>query len=126
MTPSRICHNSQIVTSPIKIAEITNQFYIDKVTKLSNVIRNEVRDPLAVLSRLIPRKENNPFQLKLISRKDTFNLIKWVPNTNSTGVDSINNKIIKKLGWSIVPQLRHMIITVICTGIFPEFKKKLE
>ena len=74
VTPSKISHNSQIITSPIKIADITNNFFVDKVTKLNNVMSNEERDLLAVFNRLIPRKQHNPFKLRYIS-KDNVTVI---------------------------------------------------
>ena len=123
VTPSKISYNGQLVTSPLKIATIANNFYVNKVKQLSQVMNNEVRDPIVLLSRLIKRKEGRNFKLRLISNRETFQLIKWLPNTNSTGVDSINNQVMKKLGWSIVPQLCHMINTVIHTSTFPDIFK---
>ena len=123
VTPSRISHQGQIVTSPKVIAEIANSHYINKVINLAAPMETERRDPVKLLNKVIPRS-TNCFKLKYISMRETFQIIRKLPNTNSTGVDSITNRVLKSLGWSIVPQLCHMINCVIRTSVFPSIFKQ--
>ena len=109
VTPNKIIHDGKVVTSPKDIADIANIHYINKIVKLNEAMSHEKRDPVALLSRLIPRYKGAEFRLKLISLKETNDMIKNLNNTNSTGDDAISNKIIKKIGRSIVPQVCHMI-----------------
>ena len=122
-TPSKIKFNAAYVSSPAKIANIANDFYISKVINLAKPMISERRDPVKLLSLLIKRRQDNIFKLRFISRKETFDMIKNLPNSAATGIDSICNKILKRLGWSIVPQICHMINSVIRTSVFPTIFK---
>ena len=123
VTPTRIGYQGRVITSPKEIANIANDFYISKVIELSAALNHEQRDPIALLSRIIPRREDNIFKLKFISMRETFHLIKKLPNTTATGCDAINNRILKMLGWSIVPQVCHLINCVISCKTFPTIFK---
>ena len=122
-TPSKIMDGGRVVTSPKVIANIANQHYLDKISKLNKAMEGEIRDPMALLTKLIPRNQTNIFVLGQISMRETFSMINYLPNTTSTGFDSVSNRIIKKLGWSIVPQICHMINCVVRTATFPEIFK---
>ena len=93
VTPNKIINNGNVVTSPKEIANIANLHYINKIKKLNVAMSHEKRDPIALLSRLIPRYKSNEFKIKFISLKETHTMIKNLKNTNSTGDDAISNKI---------------------------------
>ena len=84
----------------------------------------ETRDRVKLLGLLMDRrKDEHCFKLRPISLPETSKLIKSLQSSNSTGYDAISLKIIKQLGWSIVPQVCHMINCVVRTSVFPTIFK---
>ena len=92
--PCKIMNEGKVITSPKDIANVANSHFITKIEKLNAAMSSETRDPVALLRKLIPRRSESLFELKLISLKETYTLIKQSKNSGSTGFDSISNKII--------------------------------
>ena len=121
-TPKMIIHQGEIIRSPRTLANIANKHYIDKVNMIHHSFKDENRDPVKLLSRII-RLEGNDFHLKEISSLETHRLIKNLKSTNAVGYDSITTNILKKLGSCIIPSITHMINCVVRSGEFPQIFK---
>ena len=91
--PNNITHNNKQITSPRELANIANNYFIDKIIKIRNAFTPSTTDPIEILSKLIPRN-NNSLVIPEITLKQTIDLINKLKSSNSTGHDSINNKII--------------------------------
>ena len=75
-TPSKIKYNAKIINSPKAIAEVANVHFLEKVNKLNQSLKDETRDPIKLLSKLIPRKSSNcAFSLKEITMRETFKIL---------------------------------------------------
>lgn len=75
-----------MITSPVKIANVFNSHFIDKVESLSNRINNDYLG--------LPTQRQSMF-LKPISTDDVIRIIKSLKNKNSTGHDDISTKAVK-------------------------------
>ena len=108
--------------SPKEIAKIANEFFIAKINDIRKKFTPSTCDPIKILDTLIPRNKNT-FKLPLITVTDTKKIIKKLKNSNSTGHDSISNRVIKKLKDKIAPHITHMINTIILESKFPDIFK---
>ena len=115
-----IVYKNKIIRSPKLIAEAANKFYIDKIKLINKSMELETRDPIKLLSRLVPRREGNNFYLKEISLHEMYKLLRNMKGSNSVGYDSITTNVLKKLGSYIVPQLAHMINCIIKSACIPD------
>ena len=62
-----------------KLADPANQFYIDKKKILASSFQDKTRDPISILSKLIPRKnEGNKFLLKAFQNLQYYETFKEV------------------------------------------------
>ena len=73
-TPQSIIHNKENVNKPYLIANIANNFFINKIKKIQHKFRRHRVSAISLLQLLIPRIDNN-FELPLLTIKDTSKLI---------------------------------------------------
>ena len=119
-TPPRcIVFDNQKVTSLKNIANISNQFFIDKILKLRGQFTPPNFSALDILSKIFPRNQNT-WKLQLMTIEQTMEIIKKAKGTNSLGPDNISMKTIKKLGPCIAPHITHLINSIIIKQIYPE------
>ena len=52
-SPTKLLNNGNLETSPRKMADIQNRYYIDKVKTIRRSMQDQDRDPLAVLRRTL-------------------------------------------------------------------------
>ena len=123
VVPSNITYNNKQVTSPKTIAEICNNFFVQKVKNIRSIFYYNRVCPLEMLSKIRPRVDND-LVIPMITIAETKKLIDKLKNSNSTGHDEILYRIIKKkLRDRIAPHLTHLINSVLHTQIFPDIYK---
>ncbi|KAL0861481.1 hypothetical protein ABMA27_009011 [Loxostege sticticalis] len=109
----QIKKNDITYNRPCDIAELFNNFYID-LTCESNI--NSSTNPIN--ENPIRNVESSMF-LTPINEIDVKNIIKSLRNTNSTGYDDINTKILKICADFMSCPLSHIINLSFEQGIFP-------
>ena len=114
-TPNSITHNNETISSPLKIAEIANNFYINKINSIRQNFNNNNCDPITILNKLIPRKINI-FKLPYITNNETMQIIKKIKPSNPKGHDQINSRIIKTIKENIAPQSTYQFNSIIRTS----------
>ena len=120
--PMSIVINGNNMTSPKEIANISNNYFIQKIEKIRNEFFNDIVSPMEIVNKLIPRVEEN-LDIPLISIKQTIQLINNTKNSNSTGHDDINNKFLKKCKIKIAPHITHLINSILITKNFSKIYK---
>ena len=101
--PRVILFNGNLITSIKKIVNISNQFFLDKISKIrANFPIFSDISAIEILQNLIPKGKNN-FQIKMATIGDIERIIKKMKPKNSKGNDITNMKIIKKLSPLIIP-----------------------
>ena len=64
-SPSKLYHAGQIVTSPAKLAEILNNFFVDKIDTIRQGLPSQNDDPLRTLQNMM-RNRTSEFSLKCV------------------------------------------------------------
>ena len=52
-SPSKLYHDGQIVTSPAKLAEIMNNYFVDKIANIRHDLPNQTDDPFRTLQNIM-------------------------------------------------------------------------
>ena len=91
--PRMIIFNNIKVTSTKKIANIANQYFLDKITNLRKKFTTPKFYALNFLTSLIDRNKNC-WHLKPITVKQTLDILKKASGTNATGSDHICMRVL--------------------------------
>ena len=117
--PDKLLVDNEIITSPKSLAKLTNEYFINKINNLRKTFTWSPVRPMEILNILIPRCKNT-FIIPPITIDQMNHMIRGLKNSSSTGYDSVNNKIIKKINKLISPHLTHLINSIILTNKIPE------
>ena len=88
--PSKITYDNKVITSPRSIANISNNYFIQKVEKIRNIFTQSKFYPIKILNKLIPPINNNMI-FPLITNEKTLKLIDRLSSTNSKSYDNVTN-----------------------------------
>lgn len=111
---TKIKFNNKIITSPQKIANVFNNYFIEKVIPIQGSGNKA--------SSQINNSEKSFFMPPCIPQ-DVLQIIRSLNNTNSVGHDGISTNIIKSVSSEICVHLSHLINLSISTGTFPDALK---
>ena len=95
-------------SKPEKVANIQNDFYINKVKKLRENLPQQTGDPLKLV-RKIMRNKKCKFDLQPVGPDLVKTIIKKMKNTSSCGLDNINSYVLKLACDELVPSITHII-----------------
>ena len=109
-------------SSPPKLANLCNKYFLKEIKKIRNNFIKTTINPIQILEFLIPKNQNT-FNLPPITLEKTKKIIKNLKNSNSTGHDLLNNKILKKVKNILAPHITYLINTIIISNIFPDIFK---
>lgn len=110
-----IQENDTAIVDPKHIANLFNNYFIDK-------IQPRINSGTKVTKHILNRK-NSMFIAPCLPQ-DVLKIISSLNNTYSTGYDGIQTKIIKSVAKEICKPLAHIINLCICEGTFPDVLKK--
>ena len=116
--PSKLFHNGEMVTKPARLANIMNNYFIDKVAQLRGRIPNDEADPLAKLREVLQDRHCS-FTLRPVTPDEVTEIIAGLKNTKSTGMDFIDTWVVKLIASEIVPALTHIVNLSILKAEFP-------
>ena len=117
-SPSKLYYAGQIVTSPAKLAEILNNFVVDKVTKICHELPKGTEDPLKTLKKIVQSRSVS-FAMKCVHPDDVRKVILGLKNSKSSGIDNIDTYIIKLIVEDILPTVTHIVNLSIQQSVFP-------
>ena len=80
-SPTKLFHNGQIVTAPTKLAEIMNNFFINKVKTICQKLPNQTQDPLITLQNIMKDK-SSVFSLSCVHPDTVRRVILGLKNSN--------------------------------------------
>lgn len=106
-------HNDQIISNPMKIAEVLNDFFVE---------HNDTNNSTIGSHKVINKVSQSLF-MQPTSIDEIIKIIASLKNTNSVGYDDICTKIVKACANLIAPPLAHIINQTLVNGIFPEALK---
>ena len=120
--PSSIVENGKVETSPKRLADIFNDFFVHKITLIRSSFIDSGCDPLVTLNELIP-KVSTEFELRPVSVIEVYEVITNMSGTNARGFDSMNSKILKMIPHMASLWLTHLYNNIIHTGKYPKLLK---
>ena len=120
--PTCIITENKQETSPAKISNMMNNFFMEKIEKIRKNFGERRNSNLSYLELLIG-KPNTQFHLPEITIKETYEIITNMKTTNSSGFDNTNSRIIKEILHITALYMTHLINSVIRKGKFPDLLK---
>ena len=121
-SPTKLYHHGQIVTSPAKLAEIMNNFFVDKVARIQQNLPNSSDDPLRTVKNLM-KDRTSVFSLSFVHPDAVKKIVMGLKNSKSSGVDNIDTYILKLLVDDVLPAVTHIVNLSIQQGKFPALYK---
>ena len=122
-SPTKLYHAGQIVTSPAKLTEIMNTFFVDKVSNIQQNLPLPNDDPLRTLSSLMNGR-TSVFSLAFVHPDSVKKIILGLKNSKSCGVDNIDTYILKLMVDEVLPAITHIVNLSIQHGTFPSLYKR--
>ena len=117
--PSKLIDNGTLVTSPKKLAETMNKFFVQKVKKLKESIPSSNKNPCSKLRESMASRKCS-FSIQPVGPEEIEDIVMRMKNSKSTGIDNINILIIKLALPVILPALTHVVNLSITTSRFQE------
>ena len=108
-TPSQLRVGNELVTSAKKIADIMNNFFIDKVETIRQGIPS-TRFDLNKVNSIMANKRCS-LQLKYVSQSKVNKVLKSLSNSRSTGIDELDSLSVKQ-AEDLLTQPVHNIMTL--------------
>ena len=105
--PSQLCINGALLTKSIDIANATNQYFVDKISKIRHGI-NYVPNTYSHCTTIMKNKQCS-LSLQHVSIKQVTKYLKRLKTSRSTSIDTLDNYCVKAAAGSIAP--RDYIIT---------------
>ena len=117
-SPTKLLSQGNLETSPNKMADIQNSYYINKVKTIRRSMKDQVMDPLEVLKS---RLEGNQavFSSQPITPDQVDKIIKELNNSKASGIDDVDTYILKLTRKIIVPSVCHIINLSMQSNKFP-------
>ena len=117
-SPSKLYYAGQMVTSPARLAEIMNNFFVNKIETIRQGLPRQTDDPLRTLKHIM-RNNNSEFSLSCVHPDEVRKIILSLKNSKSCGVDTIDTYTIKLIVDDILPAVTHIVNLSIQQGVFP-------
>ena len=117
-SPTKLLIDGDMLTSPQKMADAQNGYYINKVKEIRRNMPGQKKDPLATVRKIMNGKDVS-FSLSAVSPDEVDKIIRDLKNSKSSGVDNLDTFILKLTRKHIVPSVCHIINLSIQSKKFP-------
>ena len=117
--PTKLFANGKLESSPKMLANIMNNYYVDKIQKIQNSLPTSNQDPL---QKLKARMENSQviFSVLPVHPDLIDEILSNLKNSKSCGIDSIDTYVLKLIKPCIIPAVTHIVNLSIQSATFPE------
>ena len=106
------------MTSPGKIADILNEFYINKVHTIRQELPHSLTDPLQTLRQKL-LGNTATFSFSAVTPDEVEKIISSLKNSKAAGIDELDTYILKLIKKEVVPAVCHILNLSIQTNKFP-------
>ena len=121
-SPTQLFHEGTLENKPSKLAEIMNNYFINKVKNILHKIPVPKTDPLKTLKRMMTERSCQ-LELRAVHPDEVLDIIKSLKNSKSCGLDNIDTYVIKLIKGEILPSITHIVNLSITTSSFPKMYK---
>ena len=118
-SPTKLLSEGRFVTSPAKLADVQNEYYIKKVRNIRQNLPQACTDPLSTLKLSMQGKDATTFSLTAVSPKEVEKIISNLKNSKASGIDELDTYILKLIKKEIVPAVCHILNLSIQSKNFP-------
>ena len=122
-SPTKLYNGAKVETSPNRMANIMNEFYIKKVADIRASLPPPSEDPMARLRDIMAGSTVPEFNLQPVHPDTMYKIVRSLKNSKATGLDYIDTHILKLVRNELVPALTHIVNTSIQTAVYPESYK---
>ena len=118
--PNKCIHNNSIYNNDVSIANGFNDYFINiRKVLLSDITISPAFQNVNEYITTLP-SQTNTFNFVKIKEDDILHIINSLKNTNSSGVDNISNKAVKKVKYLILSPLTMLINQSLDTVFSPD------
>ena len=118
-SPTKLLVDGDMVTSPHKLAEVQNTYYINKVKEIRKNMPRQKNDPLCTVKQMMYGRNIQSFSLSSVSPDEVDKIIKDLKNSKASGVDNLDTYILKLTRKHIVSSVCHILNLSIQNKKFP-------
>jgi hypothetical protein len=118
-SPTKLYSGARVETSPQKMANIMNMYYVKKVADIRASLPPPTEDPLARLRAAMADSTAPEFHLRPVHPDVVDKIVRNLKKSKATGLDYIDTNTIKLVRNELVPAITHIINTSIETAVFP-------
>ena len=112
--------NGEDVKEPKKVADLFNDFFINKVKGIRDSIDTKLQeDPTARLAKKMEGFKHT-FQLHGVSEKTVKKAIQGIKPKKSSGFDGVSQELLRQISPVVTIPLTLIINTSISSGVFPQ------
>ena len=117
-SPTQLSQNGVLETSPLKMAELQNQYYINKVKSIRQNMPAQKKDPLVTLRQRMQGRSQT-FSSAPVTPDNIEKIISSLKNSKASGVDMVDTYILKLIKSDIVPAVCHIVNLSLQSNKFP-------
>ena len=117
-SPTKLSQDGVLETSPSRMAELQNKYYINKVKTIRQNMPAQKKDPLSTLRQRMHGR-SQPFSPTPVTPDQIEKIISNLKNSKASGIDMIDTYIIKLIKAEIVPAVCHIVNLSIQNNRFP-------
>ena len=122
-SPTKLYKDGQLITSPARLADIMNEFFIDKILKIRQHLPAPSGNPLETLENMM-RNRTSTFSLTCVHPEMVKKIILRLKNSKASGIDDIDTYIVKLIVDATLPAITHLVNLSIQQASFPSLYKK--
>ena len=119
----RLVIDGALITGSKKISSKLNDFFIEKVVKITNEIPQVSEDPMIHYRKFIDRPQNE-MELNELSIDDIYKILRTMKKSDSTAISGISMQMVNMAKEAIVPILANIYNNIIRKGIYPNCWKE--
>ena len=117
-SPTKLLCEGNLETSPKKIADIQNRYYIDKVHSIRTSLLGQNKDPLELLRQRLEGNQAS-FTSQSVTPEQVEKIISQLKNSKASGMDNLDTYILKLTKPIIVPSVCHILNLSLVSNKFP-------
>ena len=117
--PTQLLHDGALHSKPSELANIMNNFFINKIRNLRMNLPNSNLNPVDLVRSLMYRRTCN-FNIRPVHPDEISKIIGRMKSSKSCGVDTIDSYIIKLAKNELTPVITHLVNLSIMNKIFPK------
>ena len=117
-SPTKLINEGRFVSSPGRIANIQNEYYINKVHTIRQELPQPRTDPLATLRERL-HGNSSTFTFSAVTPDEVEKIISSLKNSKASGIDELDTYIIKLTKKEIIPAVCHILNLSIQSNRFP-------